>query len=210
MNKTAYEKATAGEWVDSADLAKLIRSSLKKSFAGVQFRVRTAAGSIHISWVDGPPTKEVRWVASDYETAGFDGSIDLAYSYSLWLYPDGTASVAHCAGTSGSQGFVPEIIGSAQRPDGVLCTNVHSTYVFEHRELSVEARLRGYERAVQRHELPEHTVEPTEHGLRVKPDVFIGDSNSYRGTWLSCLIDQYASDILDEEWFANHKAIATH
>jgi len=201
MSKTAYEKAASGEWVDSADLAKLVRNALKKAFRGIKFSVRSKGCGISVRWQDGPPAEEVRGIADDYRTAGFDGSIDLAYSYSLWLYADGSASVAHSEGTVGSNGYAPEIIGSSLRADGVLCTQVSRVYISCYRDLSRASYERGYERAVNRYDLPPHSIEYRESGFVCQPDVWV---ESHR-TWLSCIFLRESEKAADEQWFAANK-----
>lgn len=203
MSKTAYEKAATGEWVDGTDLAKLVRAALKKAFNGVKFSVRSSGSSVSIRWQDGPPVEEVRWVAGDYQTAGFDGSIELAYSYSLWLYADGSASVAHSEGTVGSNGYAPEIIASSLRPDGVLCTQVSRVYISCYRDLSRTAYERGYERAVNRYNLPPHTIEHRESGFVCTPDVWV---ESHRN-WLSCIFRCESEKAVDEQWFAANQRL---
>lgn len=141
-NNPIYEKAKRGEYITHADRAKLIRFALAKAFPAVKFSVTTktysGGGSVSVRWIDGPTSKAVEKVADQFETEGFDGSIDLAHSRDLWLAPDGTASVAHDSGTQGSMGSHPEIIGSAHHPDAILVSNISTGFVSCSQSLSVE------------------------------------------------------------------------
>jgi hypothetical protein len=64
-----------------AETAKLLRASLKATFPGVKFSVRSSTysggASINVRWTDGPRTFEVKAVTDRYEGATFDGMIDL-------------------------------------------------------------------------------------------------------------------------------------
>jgi Large polyvalent protein associated domain 29 len=133
-----FQKARNGQWVSNQDLAFLVRQALKRNFPKTKFSVRNPHySSITVQWVDGPSTKQVQSVIGSFETKSFDGSIDLAYSKSFWLYADGSASHAHTEGTQGSAGCVGESIASAERPDGVPVTNVAGVYISESRRYSV-------------------------------------------------------------------------
>lgn len=142
-NHPTYDKARAGQHIHSKDIAALIRSALKRDFPGTKFSVRTDS-SVRISWVDGPTQAAVDAAVNQFETKGFDGMIDLAYSWSLWLAPDGSATHAYTGGTGGSKGSVPEQIGSSHSPDAVLVDNVSEVFVFTDRSHS-EAH---YQRAI--------------------------------------------------------------
>lgn len=131
-----YLKAARGEYVRGKDIAHLIRDALKREFAATKFSVTTkSTNSVNVRWFDGPPTEAVNRVAGAYETRGFDGSIDLAHSNSLWIYPDGSAHIAHDSGTEGSMGQHGEVIESPRRPDAILLDNVSSGFVFCSRSL---------------------------------------------------------------------------
>jgi hypothetical protein len=138
-----YLKAARGEYVAGKDIATLIRNTLKVNWPGVAFSV-TTKHSVNIRWQDGPPTSLVDSLAGAFETKSFDGMIDLAHSNSLWIYPDGSAHIAHDSGTAGSMGSDPEIIESARRPDAVLLDNVASVFVFCQRTVTRPA----FERAI--------------------------------------------------------------
>ena len=101
------------KYLSCAETAKLVRAALKKNFPGVKFSVRSSVysggASIDVSWVLGPTTKEVDAVAGQYESADFDGSIDMETRYDHWLMPDGSAIIKHGPGTEGSMGYIPAV-----------------------------------------------------------------------------------------------------
>lgn len=138
-----YEKARRGEFLSRTDVAKLIRSVLSAKFPCCKFSVRSDSGSIRIGWTDGPTQKQVDAVVDGFETRGFDGMIDLAYSRSFWLLPNGTAHHAHTEGTGSSRGYVPETISSAPGPDAVLVERVQESFIFTNRALSAALLQRG-------------------------------------------------------------------
>jgi len=102
------QKQTTG-YIYAADTAKLVRKALKRALPGVKFSVRTKHQSeIRIRWKDGPTQKAVKAVCDIYEGGGFDGMIDLAYSYYAWLNrKTGEAAFAYTRGTVESAGAVP-------------------------------------------------------------------------------------------------------
>ena len=69
------------KYLSCAETAKLVRAALKKNFPRVKFSVRSSVysggASIDVSWVLGPTTREVDTVAGQFESADFDGSIDM-------------------------------------------------------------------------------------------------------------------------------------
>lgn len=127
------------EYIDAADVAKLVRARLKANFPGVKFSVRTSkysmGASITASWTDGPTTKQVEASVAQYGGSGFDGSIDLKYSWSSWLLPDGSAQVAHSPGTTGSRGSDRPIDAAKPHPDARL-VHFGADYVFTRRSLA--------------------------------------------------------------------------
>lgn len=68
-------------YIDTVDVAKMVRKVLKKNFAGQKFSVRSdryaGGSSIRVSWIDGPTEKEVSAVAGWLHGSTFDGMIDL-------------------------------------------------------------------------------------------------------------------------------------
>jgi hypothetical protein len=119
------------KYLSCAETAKLVRIALKKSFPGVKFSVRSSVysggASIDVSWVLGPTTKEVDAVAGQYESASFDGSIDMETRYDHWLLPDGSAVVKHGPGTEGSMGYIPAV--SNPMPPGAIPVSFGAHYV---------------------------------------------------------------------------------
>src|SRR4051794_8243529 len=98
----------SGGWIDTRDCAKLVRMKLKTEFPGTKFSVRidrySGGSSVNVSWTDGPTEKQVRGHVDVYGGRGFDGMIDMSYSYEAWLMPDGSEKLAHTSGTQGSMG----------------------------------------------------------------------------------------------------------
>lgn len=136
-----YQKALRGEYIAPKDLASLVRTALNAKWPAAKFSVTTkqGTGSINVRWQDGPTYADVNATAGHFETKGFDGMIDLAHSYSLWIYPDGSAHVAHGAGTEGSMGSAPEVIEDPVRPDAVFLEDVASCFVFCQRSVTPRA-----------------------------------------------------------------------
>jgi len=119
------------KYLSCAETAKLVRTALKKNFPEVKFSVRSnvysGGASIDVSWVLGPTTKEVDAVAGQYESAGFDGSIDMETHYDHWLLPDGSTIVKHGPGTQGSKGYIPAI--DNPMPPGAIPVTFGAHYV---------------------------------------------------------------------------------
>ena len=99
------------EILTTKETVSFLRKSLKVTFPGVKFSVRTDRGGIssqvRVAWEDGPTTDEVEAVTDGYAGDGFDGMIDMAYSRDSWLAPDGRAYFAGTEGTQGSMGVIP-------------------------------------------------------------------------------------------------------
>ena len=119
------------KYLSCAETAKLVRTALKKNFPGVKFSVRSSVysggASIDVSWVLGPTTKEVDAVAGQYESADFDGSIDMETHYDHWLLPDGSAIIKHGPGTEGSMGYIPAV--DNPMPAGAVPVSFGAHYV---------------------------------------------------------------------------------
>lgn len=101
-------KTGTTRYVSCADTAKLVRKALKRAHPGVKFSVRskTYAGgaSINVSWTDGPRAADVDPILKRYEGGRFDGMIDMSYSVSHYLRPDGEVMIARNPGTEGQRG----------------------------------------------------------------------------------------------------------
>jgi hypothetical protein len=153
----AYLKAAAGQYLTTADIAGLIRSALKSSFPDHKFSVTSKSysggSSINIGWTDGPTTAEVDAVSGSYETKSFDGMIDLAHTASLWLAPDGSATLAHDFGTAGSGGTHAEVMNDPHHPDAVLVESLAHPYVFSNRHVSADMVARAARELLDRYKI---------------------------------------------------------
>jgi len=120
-------------YLTSVETAKLVRKALKKEFPGQKFYVQ-GKSSVHVSWIDGPTEKQVRNVTGVYEGKAFDSSIDMQFSYSAWLLPDGTATIAGTPGSSRSMGYTQPFDTEKPHPDAERV--MFCTYVFASRDTS--------------------------------------------------------------------------
>ena len=79
---TTKEQTT---YLTVAEVAKLVRRSLKEAFPGVKFSVRSKSyadgSSIHVKWIDGPSEPAVKEVVERFEGGYFDGMTDYKGSY---------------------------------------------------------------------------------------------------------------------------------
>jgi hypothetical protein len=129
-NHPIYDKARAARgddgkcYLETKDVAALLRTALASKFPGVKFSIRSSlysgGSSVSIRWTDGPRERDVEAIADGYQFRGFDGSIDLAYSVDHWLAPDGSITLAHSKGTTGARGSDPEEIGDPTDPRALL------------------------------------------------------------------------------------------
>lgn len=73
-------KRDAVEYLDAAELARIIRADLKQAFPAVTFSVKTSryagGSSVRINWTDGPIDAQVGDVIGRYKAQGFDGMTD--------------------------------------------------------------------------------------------------------------------------------------
>ena len=126
-------------WIDTAEVAKLIRKHLKKNFAGVKFSVRisrySGGSSVDISWTDGPTTKQVEAVTGPFQGNRFDGMIDLQYHASQWYCDEHGARVAETYGHSYDTENGPVKSRCCAKAELV---NMGAGYVHERRDLSEE------------------------------------------------------------------------
>lgn len=127
------------EYLSCADTAKLIRAQLKAKFPGIKFSVKSnvysGGASIDVRWIDGPTGKMVDAIVQPFAGGGFDGMIDMAYSVTAFLLPDGSAAFAQTSGTEGSAGTVPA--GKAFMPvAGAKRVRFGANYVFTNRDFS--------------------------------------------------------------------------
>ena len=68
-------------YIETTEVAKLIRKVLKKNFAGQKFRVRSnkysGGSSIYVSYTDGPLQSDVEALVGSFKGATFNGMIDM-------------------------------------------------------------------------------------------------------------------------------------
>jgi hypothetical protein len=98
-------------WLDTSDVAKIIRLKLAENFPLKLFSVRThkysGGSSIDVDWIDGPTKSEVEKVIGYLTGQGFDSSIDLAYGHKHFLTPT-DIFYAGTYGTADSHGSVAQ------------------------------------------------------------------------------------------------------
>lgn len=145
----AKSKAAAANGVDNgsiglAEVSKMLKRRLQREFPDVRFSVRSESysmgSSIDIRWTDGPTRAQVDAIAGQYKSRGFDGMIDLAYSYEHWLLPSGDIVIAsNRGGTEGSRGTVPAFEVAKPHPDARR-VSLHSGYVSCDRTISDGAK----------------------------------------------------------------------
>jgi hypothetical protein len=131
--------------VTCTETAKLVRFALRRAFPSVKFSIRSnrysGGSSIDVRWSDGPTVACVKSVTMNYAGGGFDSSIDLAYSCESWLFPDGTARPAYCAGTVASRGSVEGYNYREPVPEDAELVRFGADYVFCSRETTVDHEL---------------------------------------------------------------------
>ncbi len=129
---------TKEKYLSCAETAKLVRVALKKNFPGVKFSVTSSVysmgASIDVRWVLGPTTKEVNAVAKQFESADFDGSIDLQTIKDHWLLKDGSTIIRDAQGTVGSMGYIPPEHNPP--PEGAVPVHFGAHYVQCQRQLT--------------------------------------------------------------------------
>ena len=131
------------ENISVVETAKLVRQALKRAFPGVVFSVRSKSysggASINVDWTDGPRTKEVNPIIKQYQGGDFDGMIDLKYSQTHYLRPDGTTMTAYNPGTGGAGGSDPSEDNrglAVVMPDNVRIVRFGADFVFSNRSIS--------------------------------------------------------------------------
>ena len=139
MNESPATTAPARpRWIDTREVAKLIRKHLKANFAGVKFSVRmnryAGGSSIDIVWTDGPTSEQVEKVTGPFQGARFDGMIDLQYCASQWYCDEHGARVAETYG----HGNGLDAIGDSRCCAKAEHVNMGGSYVHKRRELSAE------------------------------------------------------------------------
>ena len=131
------------ENISAVDTAKLVRKVLKGTFPNQNFSVKTSTysggSSIDVRWADGPIQTEVEPIVRRYEGSGFDGSIDLKYSRSHWLRPDGSVLVYHDPGSVNSMGQQPaedNRMLAPVMPEDAKCVRFMVDFIFCKRSIS--------------------------------------------------------------------------
>lgn len=133
------------EYLTTAQTAKLVRATLKASFPGVKFSVRSDGSALRIEYTDGPTTKAVNSVVQAYAGGGFDGSIDMAYYKSHWLNQEtGEVCLARNQGSVCSGGYVQEE-ENACPGEGWVCVSFGCKYVFVTQHLTEQVMTEGLE-----------------------------------------------------------------
>lgn len=89
-------------FIDTADVAKLIRKELKKTLPSTKFSVRisrySGGSSVYISWTDGPTTNDVDHIVHAFQSGRFESMTDCAYAADSWYCPDHGPRVARTYG----------------------------------------------------------------------------------------------------------------
>lgn len=141
-------------YIDTRDVAKMIRKKLKATFKGVKFSIKmqrySGGSSINVSWTDGPTDTMVSAITGGYQGAGFDGMIDMAYSSDAWLLADGyTMQFAGTKGTGDQRGSVPALDSAA--PEAGAKRVSTTCYVFTNRKESPAVVKRALERVTAKY-----------------------------------------------------------
>ncbi|KFU75412.1 hypothetical protein SAMN04489729_6994 [Amycolatopsis lurida] len=93
---------TESRFIDTADVAKLVRKELKKTFPDTKFSVRISryagGSSVYVGWTDGPTTKDVDQVVYAFQSGRFESMTDCAYSADSWYCPEHGPRVARTYG----------------------------------------------------------------------------------------------------------------
>lgn len=85
-------------YIDTAEVAKMLRPFLKREFPGVKFSVRieryAGGSSVDVFWTDGPTVDQVEKVSNGFRGGRFEGMTDCAYSADSWFCPEHGARAA--------------------------------------------------------------------------------------------------------------------
>ena len=132
-------------YIDVVEVAKMVRSRLKREFPGVKFGVRSSryagGASIRVTWEQGPSEKAVDRVASEYEGSCLDGDYSPRPVYH-YLFPDGHAEIAYISPSGAIGASIPEGVDNreiqATLPSGTECVHFGADFVHCWREPSAE------------------------------------------------------------------------
>lgn len=156
MTTATLTTGATKSYLTCAETAKLVRKDLKAAFPGVKFSVRSdsysGGASINVSWTDGPTAREVDRVIKVYAGSGFDGMQDLKYSYSHWLMPDGTVTLAKDHHNLDPRSF------EKPSPEAVM-VSFGADFVFSNRKCSNALRVRAADSLLRTGPLPENFPE---------------------------------------------------
>lgn len=94
------------QYFTAAETNRLIRVALKHAFPACKFSVKLGSYGVRIAWTDGPTADRVDSVIGQFESKGFDGSIDMEYSIYAWVLR-GEIIGTYSTGTVDSRGSVP-------------------------------------------------------------------------------------------------------
>lgn len=187
---------TRPRYLSCADTAKLVRKALKAAFPGQRFSVRSdtysGGASIRVKWIDGPTEKAVKAVTDPFESAGFDGMIDLKYYKRSWLLPDGTAAFGQSSGTADSRGVHEAYDHEPPHPDAEL-VSFGAHFIFTDRSYSPEVFQDALEEVGSRHGIDVSEIEPPTWdgpfkgtkvvtGILYQDDVDLSDGGAYHRT----------------------------
>jgi hypothetical protein len=122
-------------YVSAKETNVMIRQALKATFPATKFSVRSPrGGAVNIGWTDGPTEARVNEVVGMFESKGFDGMIDMQYSYEAWVL-NGVVIGHRTTGTLGSRGVVAPCGLIAPHDDAEL-VSFGTGYVFTRRVIS--------------------------------------------------------------------------
>lgn len=129
------------DYIDTVEIAKMIRKELKEKVPGIKFSVRSdkysGGSSIDVSWPDGPTEKEIEKIVGKYNGSGFDGMIDLKYNNNHWQLPNREIVLAGTQGTEGSMGSMPSWETEKPHPDAKP-VRLSVDYIFCNRKVNTD------------------------------------------------------------------------
>lgn len=132
----AVAAAPRSRYIDTAEVAKMLRPQLKRVFPGVKFSVRierySGGSSIDVRWIDGPTVEQVEQVSHAFQGARFDGMIDLQYGANSWYCAKHGARVAETYG----HGSGLDDVHASRCCAAAELVHFGASYIHEHRELS--------------------------------------------------------------------------
>lgn len=178
-------------YIDTAEVAKLVRKHLKKAFPELParfFSVRlsrySGGSSISVNWTDGPTDAEVEKVTHAFGSARFEGMSDCQYSADQWYCDDHGCRTSH---TYGGDAFCRTGIENSRCCAKAELVTMLSGYIHENRRLSPEFEAR-LEAQVRREAGMDETVRDMGETLPVQSPDWYGDYSRVRdGVYrLSC------------------------